>query len=40
MAEVFLTLLLPVLVPILLVSNQPDLGTALVFSAIILPMFF
>ena len=36
----FVPPLLLVLVPILLVSNQPDLGTALVFSAIILPMFF
>lgn len=29
-----------VLVPTLLVFKQPDLGTALVFSSIILPMFF
>ena len=32
--------LLFVLVPILLVFKQPDLGTALVFSILILPMFF
>ena len=36
----FVPPLLLVLVPILLVFKQPDLGTALVFSALILPMFF
>ena len=36
----FIPPLLLVLVPILLVFKQPDLGTALVFSILILPMFF
>ena len=36
----FIPPLLFVLVPILLVFKQPDLGTALVFSILILPMFF
>ena len=36
----FVPPLLLVLVPILLVFKQPDLGTALVFSILILPMFF
>lgn len=36
----FISPLLLVLVPILLVFKQPDLGTALVFSILILPMFF
>ena len=36
----FIPPLLLVLIPILLVFKQPDLGTALVFSILILPMFF
>ena len=36
----FIPPLLLVLVPILLVFKQPDLGTALVFSILILPMLF
>lgn len=36
----FIPPLLFVLVPILLVFKQPDLGTALVFSVLILPMLF
>ena len=36
----FIPPLLLVLLPTLLVFKQPDLGTALVFSSIILPMFF
>lgn len=36
----FVPPLLLVLVPILLVFKQPDLGTALVFGALVLPMFF
>ena len=36
----FIPPLVLVLVPILLVFKQPDLGTALVFSILILPMFF
>ena len=36
----FIPPLLLILIPILLVFKQPDLGTALVFSILILPMFF
>ncbi len=39
-ARSFIPPLLLVLVPILLVFKQPDLGTALVFSILILPMYF
>ena len=39
-ARAYIPPLLFVLVPILLVFKQPDLGTALVFSILILPMFF
>lgn len=39
-ARSFILPLLLVLVPILLVFKQPDLGTALVFSILILPMYF
>ncbi len=39
-AHTFIPPLLLVLLPILLVFKQPDLGTALVFSILILPMFF
>ncbi len=39
-ARAFVPPLLLVLLPILLVFKQPDLGTALVFSILILPLFF